>query len=887
MFETALSLNGEWHFSLGEQTGVIQVPGVWEMQGYRHDLEGPAVYQRAIDIPADWSDARIALRFGAVSYMTEVWVNGLRAGEHEGLWTAFELDVTDLIHFGQPNDVELRIVKPGKDRAAYHFRDVLVGFIPYVSLTFGGPWQGIELVAYRAPNWKVLRVMPDMRSGRVRVEAKLNGISKPDGDLTATVKIIDPSGAVCASEKQPFSSAFDWSLQVNEPIPWGPDAPALYRVTVSLERDGSTVSESSRVFGFRELRAEGEQLLFNGSPIHLRGVLSWGWDPATLAPTPDNDAIRAEFRRVREMGFNLVKLCLFVPPDRLFQIADEEGIFLWLELPLWYQRMNDHLRQQARIEYGDIFAAVHHHPSVIIYSLGCELGDDMADAELLDALNTQARESTTGVLICDNSGSGEAYSGLSFDFADFNDYHFYCDLHNFVPLVDHFSRDWRRLRPWIFGEFCDCDDFRDVAEIDQANSGSRPWWRDVLGIDGRLDRWAYSTQEQRMAQYDLPFSDQELVDISRRQSFLVRKYILEQVRTRSAMGGYVVTGLRDTPVSTSGVFDDLDRPKYDPAAFRQFNADVVLALALGRSRVWRNGGDRPARKDRFNHAANSSVEFRIVLANAGQELNTSELRWQLTDASGSASDGGQIVLNALFSAGQPQEIASFRCRMPDVTTPVQYMLHVELDAGTLFQNQWPIWVYPAVSAWPSTLALYDPAGSLTALDDVVSDAHRVNCPQEAVGLLLTSALTVEVWDFVRSGGRALLIQPGNGAFPTVACPFWRESIKLLYRHPILQSFPHEGHVDLQFYNVASDHALDTAAFSAMWEDVQEIVPVIRRLDARGFGLLDYMVEIRSGTGTLVATSLNFMGGIGDQVNVFGDSVAARYLLEQTIKFLSA
>ena len=51
--------------------------------------------------------------------------------------------------------------------------------------------------------------------------------------------------------------------------------------------------------------------------------------------------------------------------------------------------------------------------------------------------------------------------------------------------------------------------------------------------------------------------------------------------------------------------------------------------------------------------------------------------------------------------------------------------------------------------------------------------------------------------------------------------------------------------------------------------------------------MDYMVEIQAGEGTLVATSLNFMGGMGDQVNVFGDSVAARYLLYQTIKFLSA
>ena len=59
------------------------------------------------------------------------------------------------------------------------------------------------------------------------------------------------------------------------------------------------------------------------------------------------------------------------------------------------------------------------------------------------SLNSPARRVISDVLVCDNSGSGEAYGGPSSDYADFNDYHFYCDLHNFDPLVDHFRRDWR------------------------------------------------------------------------------------------------------------------------------------------------------------------------------------------------------------------------------------------------------------------------------------------------------------------------------------------------------------------------------------------------------------------------------------------------------------
>ena len=141
-----LSLAGEWQITIGTQQGPIQVPGAWEVQGYPHDVE-EAIYRRIVDVPAQWSGARISLCFEAVSYHITVLVNGIQVGEHEGLWTAFTLDVGHAIRPGVSNQIELHIVKPGK--SAYPHRDVLVGFIPYVATTFGGPWQAIWLIRPR------------------------------------------------------------------------------------------------------------------------------------------------------------------------------------------------------------------------------------------------------------------------------------------------------------------------------------------------------------------------------------------------------------------------------------------------------------------------------------------------------------------------------------------------------------------------------------------------------------------------------------------------------------------------------------------------------------------------------------------------------------------
>ncbi len=873
MFENALaprlSLAGLWSFELGAHRGQIAVPGVWEMQGCPADAAGPAVYRRAVEIPAAWDGARVHLCFGAVSYHTEALVNGQPVGTHEGLWTPFAFDITAAARPGELNDIELRVTKPGRDGDAYPYRDVLVGFIPYVATTFGGPWQDVYLTAHRAPALSDVHLLSDWQTGAVHVSATAAGDS---GGLMARAEIRDASGQIVAHAEQILPAGgqtLSLALTVPDHRLWSPQTPALYGLRLTLERGGAPVTEVARRFGFRQLAAQGDQLLLNGQPVHLRGVLSWGWNPAALAPVFSDDDIRAEFRRVREHGFNLYKLCLYVPPPRLYEIADEEGMLLWLELPMWWQRLSDHLRRQARSEYRDILARDHYHPSIVIYSLGCELGADMADADLLADLDAIVRGAATGVLVCDNSGSGEAYAGLSFDFADFSDYHFYCDLHYFNPLLDHFHRDWRPARPWIFGEFCDSDDYRAADCL--MDSGARPWWRDVYGVEGSPQRWAYAEQETRMAANELPFSDAQLVEISRRQSFIARKYILEQTRLRRRIGGYVVTGLRDTPISTSGIFDDRGQPKFDPAAFRRFNDDAALLLERGRTRAWRSGGDRPAPIDLHNYWAGSSADLRVVLAHTGLSQSSGVLRWQLSAAGDQPALRGEQRVSLPDSS--PAEIARLTFELPQTATAHRWTLFLELDG--VCENQWPLWAYPAAPDWPADLMLYDPTGTLTGLQAQPFDPRRAE-------VLVATVFSAEVQAFVRSGGRAVVLAQPDAGLPTRAVPFWRESIKLLYPHPLLARFPHEGCADLQFYHLATDYAFDTPRFDQHVNGLAAVQPVMQRLDARLFTLLDYIVELRVGAGHALATTLRLAGSAGDQVCGLQASPAGRYLLAEML-----
>jgi hypothetical protein len=439
--------------------------------------------------------------------------------------------------------------------------------------------------------------------------------------------------------------------------------------------------------------------------------------------------------------------------------------------------------------------------------------------------------------------------------------------------LDHFQRDWRPARPWIFGEFCDSDDYRDTAGL--LENGARPWWRDVLGIEGNTARWAYNEQEQRMAANRLPFTHAQLVRISRRESLLVRKFTLEQTRLRRSVGGYVVTGLRDTPISTSGIFDDHNQPKFDAAAFRAFNADAVLLLERGRARTWRSGGDRPAPIDLYNHWAGDTVDLRVVLAHTGLAQAEGDLVWRLTppDGAQAALTGAQRVH---LTGASPAEIARLTLTLPLVGRAQQWTLTVEL-AG-VSRSTWPLWIYPQAAAWPRDLMLRDPGGMLGDIDARPFDAH-------GTGVLVSTVFTPEVQAFVHSGGRAVVLAQPNAGLPTQAVPFWRESIKLLYPHPLLARFPHEGHADLQFYHLAADYAFDTAQFDRHLAGLVAVEPVIQRLDARLFTLLDYLVEIKMGEGRALATTLRLAGGAGDQVRSLRANPAGRFLLALMIAHL--
>ena len=199
-----ISLDGEWRIVFDRanegrgkawwQAGALEsqpsrpihVPSCWEE--IEQDYEGVAWYQRRFEAPADWKGRAVRLQFDAVNYFSEVWLNGQPVGDHEGGYTPFEFDVTDLLDYGRENVVTMRVVGPAirSERVDFLLRDEAPhwrgGYV-------GGIWQSARLVASHPVFTRDVFVEPDIAGSQARVHVTLDNITLQHAEVELAVSV--------------------------------------------------------------------------------------------------------------------------------------------------------------------------------------------------------------------------------------------------------------------------------------------------------------------------------------------------------------------------------------------------------------------------------------------------------------------------------------------------------------------------------------------------------------------------------------------------------------------------------------------------------------------------------------------------------------------------
>ena len=242
-----------------------------------------------------------------------------------------------------------------------------------------------------------------------------------------------------------------------------------------------------------------------------------------------------------------------------------------------------------------------------------------------------------------------------------------------------------------------------------------------------------------------------------------------------------------------------------------------------------------------------------------------------------------------FSAvGDVNEIAYINMMLPEVMTPGTFQLCIKVHIeGRIIENRWPVFIYPRPVKSLLKIGVYDPMDIFISMGDFFDVLEMEEDSDLSIcDIIVTSQLTSAIRKFASAGGNVFFIERGAGYLPVKKVAFWREGMIRRYDHRILDDLEYEiQEDDLRYFSLSTDTAFKTNEFDKF--DFDRVVPLLRRYDCREWDATDYMIEIKTGKGTILATTLRFEGGMGKQPIFIRNNPFALWLIDAVFRYLGS
>lgn len=314
---------------------------------------------------------RVFLNFGGAQYRTYVFLNQEYLGVHFGGSTPFSVEVTDQL---RENNRILLVVDNTRNDA--HLPMSNTDWFNY-----GGVYREIELV--RVPssfikNYNVALV-PDGTYSKISVSIETEGADAGQ----ARVKIPE----LGVDEAVEVTNGVGTTEVSASPELWKPGSPRLYEVNITFNDD--TITER---IGFRQIEVKGTDVYLNGEKLFFRGVACHE-DGVEGGKHLSEDEIRHDLETARELGCNYMRLAHYPHSRRTAQLADEMGIMLWEEIPVYWAIAFDNpdTYEDARNQLEELIRRDWNRASVVIWSVGNENPDTDARLSFMRNLAGEAR----------------------------------------------------------------------------------------------------------------------------------------------------------------------------------------------------------------------------------------------------------------------------------------------------------------------------------------------------------------------------------------------------------------------------------------------------------------------------------------------------------------
>ncbi len=352
----------------------LKVPGNWEMAGlspatYNQPDNSSGFYRLWFDVPKSWEGRTVRIEFDGVQNGAEIWLNGKpaqvsepswgRMNYHESGWTAFQVDLTPGIKFGEKNLLALRVTKntrsSDEDSGDYFF---LGGIYRTVTL-FSVPQSHIA-------DFTVQTRLLENNQAEVKVIVKTAGpnVSKVSMQLEDSAKPLE----VKVGNNQAILTQV-----VQNPKLWSAEFPNLYPLSLGLkDANGKIIEKVSKQIGIREVTIKDGVLLLNGVPVKFAGICRQDLSPLEGSAV-SMELWKKDITLMKAANINAIRTSHYPYGSGFYDLCDQLGMYVADELPYcWSPNDDAELQPSYEQRARETIRRDKNHPSVLIWAIGNE-----------------------------------------------------------------------------------------------------------------------------------------------------------------------------------------------------------------------------------------------------------------------------------------------------------------------------------------------------------------------------------------------------------------------------------------------------------------------------------------------------------------------------------
>ena len=397
-----MDFDRSWKFQPGDVPGgqepgfddshwrVLDLPHDWSIEG-KFSETNPATpgggalpggigwYRKEFSMLAQGKDRLAFIEFDGVYRNSDVWINGHHLGLRPYGYSSFRYELTPFLKSGgATNVVAVRVDNSKQPNSRWY--------------SGSGIYRNVRLITAGAvcvDHWGTSVTTPEVtsRSAQVSMKTKVRNALGQDQQAVVKTVLLDPSGAVVAQAKSgsliPGNSVSEvaQNFTVNNPILWSIETPRLYRAVTTIENGGRVSDVYETPFGIRTIGFDAEKGFFlNGKPVKIKGVCNHH-DLGCFGAAVNTRALERQLEIMKSMGVNGIRTSHNPPAPELLDLCDRMGFVVMDEaFDMWKKKKTDFDYSLSWDEWHqrdlqDMVLRDRNHPSVVIWSIGNEIGE--------------------------------------------------------------------------------------------------------------------------------------------------------------------------------------------------------------------------------------------------------------------------------------------------------------------------------------------------------------------------------------------------------------------------------------------------------------------------------------------------------------------------------